>query len=96
MSIVYSTIWQRSFRLLSLLLLVLSAHAIRSSSTVVTGSLGHTVLRPIDVNDYESAIGLQRRASEDFTDLSPQTQAELIYGSPAGVHTRVWDDRILS
>ncbi|KAK0508611.1 hypothetical protein JMJ35_008887 [Cladonia borealis] len=83
MSIFNSTIWQRSFRILSLLLLVLSAHAIRSSSPVVTGSLGHTVLRPINVNEYEIAIGLQRRGSEKFSDLSPQTQAELIYGSPA-------------
>ena len=96
MSIFNSTIWQRSFRILSLLLLVLSAHAIRSSSPVVTGSLGHTVLRPINVNEYEIAIGLQRRDSESFSDLSPQTQAELIYGSPAGVHTHVWNDRILS
>ena len=89
MSIFNSTIWQRSFRILSLLLLVLSAHAIRSSSPLVTGSLRHTVLKPIHVNHYEIAIGLQRRDSEDFSDLSPQTQAELIYGSPAGVHSHV-------
>ena len=93
MSIVNSTIWQISSRFLSLLLLVVSAHAIQSSSPAVTESLGPTVLRPINVNDYEIAIGLQRRDSEDFTNLSPQTQAELIYGSPAGVHTHVWNDR---
>lgn len=83
MSIVNSTICQRCFRILNLLLLVLSAHSIQSSSPDVTRSLGHTVLRPINVDEYEIAIGLQRRDSEDFSDLSPQTQAELIYGSPA-------------
>ena len=53
-------------------------------------------MRPINVNEYEIATGLQRRDSEDFSDLSPQTQAELIYGSPAGVDTHVWNDCILS
>lgn len=93
MSIVNSTICQRCFRILNLLLLVLSAHSIQSSSPDVTRSLGHTVLRPINVDEYEIAIGLQRRDSEDFSDLSPQTQAELIYGSPAGAQTHVWIDR---
>ena len=53
-------------------------------------------MRPINVNEYEIATGLQRRGSEDFSDLSPQTQAELIYGSPAGVHIHVRNDRTLS
>ena len=53
-------------------------------------------MRPINVNDYEIATGLQRRDSETFSDLSPQTQAELIYGSPAGVDTQAWNDCILS
>ncbi len=96
MSIVNSTICQRCFRILSILLLVLSAHAIRPSTPDVPGSLGQTALRPINVNEYEIATGLKRRDSEDFSDLSPQTQAELIYGSPAGVHTHMWNDRTLS
>ena len=96
MSIVNSTICQRSSRILSILLLVLSAHAIRSSTPHVPRFVGLTVLRPINVNEYEIATGLQRRGSEDFSDLSPQTQAELIYGSPAGVHIHVRNDRTLS
>ena len=96
MSIVNSTMCQTSSRILSILLLVLSAHATRSSTPDAPGSLGHTVMRPINVNEYEIATGLQRRDSEDFSDLSPQTQAELIYGSPAGVDTHVWNDCILS
>ena len=55
----------------------------------------HTVLRPININEYEIATGLHRRDSETFSDLSPQIQAELIYGSPAGVHTHVWNSGIL-
>ena len=85
-----------SSRILSILLLVLSAHASRSRTPDLLESLGPTVLRPINVNDYEIATGLQRRDSEDFSNLSPQTQAELIYGNPAGVHTHVWNDRTLS
>ena len=96
MSVVNSAIWQRSSPILVLFLLILYAHAIRSSSPDITGSLGNTVLKPVNVIEYETAIGLQRRDSEDFSDLSPQTQAELIYGSPAGVQIPVWNDRTLS
>ncbi len=39
-------------------------------------------LRPISITNYEAAIGLQRRSSEDFSDLDLQAQSELIYGSP--------------
>ena len=80
---------QRISAILSILLLVLSAHAIHSNAPHVPRSLGPTVLRPININEYEIATGLRRRASEQFSDLSPQTQAELIYGSPAGVHTQM-------
>ena len=86
---------QRISRILSILLLVLSAHATHSNAPHVPRSLEPTVLRPININEYEIATGLHRRASEDFSDLSPQTQAELIYGSPAGVHTRMWNNRTL-
>ena len=40
------------------------------------------ILRPIAIRDYEAATGLQRRDSEDFKDLDPAEQAQLIYGSP--------------
>lgn len=47
-----------------------------------------TVLRPIAIRDFEAAQGLQRRqGSEDFSDLSLQTQSQLIYGSPGGQDT---------
>ena len=82
-------------RILSILLLVHSVHAIGSSTPHVPRSMEHTVLRPININEYEIATGLHRRDSEAFSDLSPQTQAELIYGSPAGVHTHLWNSDIL-
>ena len=45
-----------------------------------------SILKPIHVRDWEAAhgIGLERRASEDFADLDPQTQSHLIYGRPGG------------
>ncbi len=47
-----------------------------------------TALRPIAIRDFEAATGLQRREiTEDFSDLSLQTQLQLIYGSPGGQHT---------
>ncbi|KAI4267357.1 MAG: hypothetical protein LQ337_008391 [Flavoplaca oasis] len=39
-------------------------------------------LKPIDINNFEIATGLRRRASEDFSHLDPGTQAQLIYGRP--------------
>lgn len=41
-------------------------------------------LSPINIRDFEAAAGIQRRASEDFSDLDPATQARLIYGRPGG------------
>ena len=41
-------------------------------------------LWPISIHDYESAIGLQPRSSEEFSDLDLQVQSELIYGTPGG------------
>ena len=43
---------------------------------------GPLTLHPINLRDYETAIGLQRRAKEDFSALDPGTQAQLIYGRP--------------
>ncbi len=44
-----------------------------------------TILRPIAIRDFEAAAGLQRRASEDFSNLDLQTQSQLIYGSSGGM-----------
>ncbi|KAL8699978.1 MAG: hypothetical protein Q9201_005702 [Fulgogasparrea decipioides] len=41
-----------------------------------------SVLHPISLRNYESAFGLRRRSEEDFTDLDPSTQSQLIYGRP--------------
>lgn len=43
-----------------------------------------TALKPININDFEAATGLQRRAAEDFSRLDLDTQAQLIYGRPEG------------
>ncbi|KAL8680964.1 MAG: hypothetical protein Q9186_002864 [Xanthomendoza sp. 1 TL-2023] len=39
-------------------------------------------LHPIHLRDYEDALGLRRRAQEDFSDLDPGSQSQLIYGRP--------------
>ena len=39
-------------------------------------------LHPINLRDYESAIGLHRRAEDDFSQLDLRTQEQLIYGRP--------------
>ena len=39
-------------------------------------------LRPMRISNYEAAVGMQRRSSEDFSTLDLQTQSELIYGNP--------------
>ena len=41
-------------------------------------------LRPIHLRNYEASFGLQRRSTEQFSSLDPQTQSQLIYGSPLG------------
>lgn len=51
-----------------------------------------TRLRPIHIADYEAAMGLQRRESERFSGLSPQTQSELIYGTPGGMQNEPLGD----
>jgi len=45
---------------------------------------GPQILKAINIFDFQSAQGLQRRSSEDFSHLDLQTQSELIYGSPGG------------
>ena len=45
---------------------------------------GPAVLHPINVRHYEAATGLRRREDQDFSDLDPNTQSQLIYGRPGG------------
>ena len=42
------------------------------------------VLHPINVRHYEAATGLRPREDQDFSDLDPNTQSQLIYGRPGG------------
>ena len=61
-------------------------------------SLGHSVLaaptgepvkfRPVGINDYEAAVGLERRDDKQFADLDLQTQSQLVYGS-AGSKSKI-------
>ena len=44
-----------------------------------------TILRPLAIRDFEAAAGLQRRASEDFSNLDLQTQSQLIFGNSGGM-----------
>ena len=45
---------------------------------------GPALLLPINVRQYEAATGLRRRDENDFSDLDPATQSQLIYGRPGG------------
>ncbi|KAL8925993.1 MAG: hypothetical protein Q9172_001996 [Xanthocarpia lactea] len=58
---------------------VCHAEPLVSTSSPADGPL---TLHPINLRSYETAIGLQRRAKEDFSSLDPGTQAQLIYGRP--------------
>ena len=49
-----------------------------------TVSESSAVLHPINVRHYEAAIGLRRRDDQDFSDLDPNTQSQLIWGRPGG------------
>ena len=48
--------------------------------------LDNALLKPIHIRDWERAhgIGLEKRTSENFADLDPRTQSQLIYGRPGG------------
>ena len=64
------------------LIAVFSSYASTRSKPQIPRYMTPNRLRPISISDYEAAIGLQRRSSEDFSNLDLQTQSELIYGSP--------------
>ncbi|KAL8646780.1 MAG: hypothetical protein Q9210_005935 [Variospora velana] len=70
-----------SFCLAAVVLFPSICHAgnvVRSSPRAVDAS----ILRPMNLRSYEAALGLRRRGGEDFTDLDPATQSQLIYGRP--------------
>lgn len=67
---------------LILLIAVLSSDASSHSKPHNFRYVSPKRLRPISIGNYEAAIGLQRRSSEDFSNLDLQAQSELIYGSP--------------
>lgn len=67
---------------LIMLIAILSACTSSAHTLETSRSAASTTMRPISIGNYEAAIGLQRRASEDFSHLDLQTQSELIYGSP--------------
>lgn len=43
-----------------------------------------TTLKPINIVDYETSMGLHRRGSHDLSVLEPQGHTDLVYGSPDG------------
>ncbi len=56
----------------------------QAAKAVLPRAADPAVLHPINLRSYEAAMGLQRRDGEDFTDLDPDTQSQLIYGRPGG------------
>lgn len=61
--------------LVILLFLVLPAYS-------ASNSTDSDVFLPINIREYEAAMGIQRRAKEDFVDMRPKPHADLIYGRP--------------
>ena len=62
--------------------LALSANSLLGHAK--TTSEGSAILYPINVKHYEAATGLRRREDDDFSDLLPNIQSQLIYGRPSG------------
>ena len=54
-------------------------------SDLVTRRPSPSHMRPINSKAFDYRNGLSTRASEEFSDLDPKTQAQLIYGSPGGM-----------
>ena len=68
----------------ALLVITLSFPALSHPGHAEIVSEGPSVLHPINVRHYEAATGLRPRDDEDFSDLDPNTQSQLIYGRPGG------------
>ena len=71
---------------IALLALEFASPACSYHEHVDTVSEGPSVLFPINVRHYEAATGLRQRDDQDFSDLDPNTQSQLIYGRPGGNH----------
>lgn len=74
-----------SYRLLGALALAAPALCLQSASASPTSADGPLDLKPINVADFESAFGVQRRAAQQLSSLDLQTQEQLIYGRPGGL-----------
>lgn len=66
------------------LALALPALSFPKASTPPVSPGGPSIMKPINVNDFDSAFGNQRRAAEQFSSMDPQTQERLIYGLRGG------------
>ena len=66
----------------ALLAIALALPAFSHPAHVEAVSDGPAVFLPINVRSYEAVTGLRRRDDENFADLDPSTQSQLIYGSP--------------
>lgn len=49
-------------------------------------------LLPINLRDFEAAVGIQRRASSYYSGLDPAADAKLIYGQPGGTYAEAPDE----
>lgn len=47
-----------------------------------SNSSNSEVFLPVNIREYEAAMGIQRRAEEDLVDMRPKPHADLIYGRP--------------
>ena len=66
--------------LLGALALAFSTNALPSPFAQPIRDAGSTVLKAINIRDYESAMGIHRRSTDQFSDLDPQDQSQFIYG----------------
>ena len=67
-------------------LFALALHIFTASSFPLqtTSPQSDTALHPIKLTDYGSSVELQRRSSNDLSNINPQNHTHLIYGSIKG------------
>ena len=82
-----------SFSLVGALVVIPQTLAFPSAFTQGGPLEASSVLKAINIRDFEHAAGVRRRSDERLSDLNLQTQSQLIYGRPG---SKVWIHQYLN
>ena len=82
-----TTMHRSSIAKLSLLALISPVFTTLITPPQIPPSQSGTTLHPLKPADYETSIGVQRRALNDLSAMNPRNQTHLIYGSTKGTST---------